>query len=93
MARKSLLTNADLAYVLRCERIRTKMVRKIGRQALATKLGVSMSCLSKYISGESITREQQLAQRNAVQTATELRRKRGDRRRFGLHQQELFNHV
>lgn len=50
MANKARLSSADLAYVLRCERIKAKMLRKIGRAALAHKFNMSESCLSKYIS-------------------------------------------
>lgn len=60
MARKSLLSDDDLKYVLRCEKIKAKVLRKIGRAALARKFNMSVSCISKYIAGHTITRDQQL---------------------------------
>lgn len=58
MARRPKLTNSELAYAQRCDRISSRVLRRTGRKAVALKLGLSVSCLSKYLSGQTVTIEQ-----------------------------------
>lgn len=58
MGRTSKLTNEQLAYAELCEVEVRKAQSKYGRAAVAHKLGITMSCLSKYLSGETRTVDQ-----------------------------------
>jgi len=73
MARKSLLNEAGLAYVLRCERLLLKYKAKIGRKALARRFNMSVSCLCKYINGQTLPLQQSTLHQDAKRDEAQRR--------------------
>lgn len=87
MANRPKVTEVQLAYAQRCERILRKTQAKVGRAAVALKLGITMSCLAKHLAGKTLTREQWEVGRNIKWTPTRSRQ-------YPIgYNKELFNAV
>lgn len=87
MANRPKITEAQLAYAQRCERILRKTQGKVGRAAVAHRLGITVSCLAKHLAGKTLTLEQWEVDRNIRWTPTRSRQ-------YPIgYNKELFNAV
>lgn len=100
VANKPKLNQSQLDYALRCEKLLRKAQSKFGRAAVAHRLGITMSCLSKHLNGQTTTIEQweaSLATNDAAVKSRQWRRKKYKQantyRGIGEHHNNLDGYV